>query len=120
MKRSKKMTLLDHAETVLEKAEKPLSVQEIVASWTPPKGGKTPHNTLKTEIATKRKDSIIKVSPNRYWTKAKLEEARKKEVEKLAYDLWEKAGKPICDGVQFWVEAEKLVDIRAMGLANVR
>jgi len=24
-----------------------------------------------------------------------------------AYSLWEQAGRPACDGVQFWLEAEK-------------
>ena len=105
------MTLLDHAEAVLNTADKPLTVQEIVTNWNPPKGGKTPEQTLKTELK-RRKASIIKIAPNRYWLKVRLEEYRKKEIEKIAYTMWENAGKPICDGVQFWVEAEKAYDAR--------
>lgn len=29
------------------------------------------------------------------------------EIREKAYRLWEKAGKPECDGVEFWVRAEK-------------
>lgn len=34
-------------------------------------------------------------------------EVIKKEIEVIAYDLWEKAGKPKSDGVDFWLRAEK-------------
>ena len=28
------------------------------------------------------------------------------EIRHLAYQKWEAAGQPLCDGVQFWLEAE--------------
>lgn len=28
------------------------------------------------------------------------------EIRRLAYQKWEAAGQPLCDGVQFWLEAE--------------
>ena len=32
---------------------------------------------------------------------------KRESIEKLAYSLWEQAGRPECDGQKFWLEAEK-------------
>ena len=100
------MTLLQHATSVLEKADRPMRSQDIVKGYSPPKGGRTPHETLRATVTTQN-TPIEKIGPNQYLLKAKAAEYRTKEIEKIAYRLWEEAGKPVCDGVQFWVEAEK-------------
>lgn len=35
------------------------------------------------------------------------EEQIHKQIEAIAYELWEKAGKPESDGIDFWLRAEK-------------
>ena len=103
------MTLLQHATAVLEKTDTPMRSQEIVKGYTPPKGGRTPHETLRVTVSTKP-TPIEKIGPNQYLLKAKAAEYRTKQIEKIAYSLWEKAGKPFCDGIEFWCQAERTFD----------
>ena len=44
-----------------------------------------------------------------------LAEMHLRETKKVAYSLWEEAGRPESDGVEFWLEAERL---RRMGLKD--
>ena len=113
------MTLIEHATTVLSKADKPFTSQEIVAKYTPPKGGKTPHDTLTATISVQKdRAPIQKVGTNQYWLKARMSELDQKNIEVLAYDLWEKAAKPVSDGVEFWLVAEKLYEAQKNQLTS--
>ena len=104
------MTLLQHAESVLKNADRVLTSHEVVAGYTPPKGGKTPNATFVATISVaKDKLSIKRVGPNLYCHKDKEQELRQKEISVLAYSLWEKAGKPISNGVEFWLQAESML-----------
>lgn len=69
----KKRSILDAAEDTLKKGRRPMSCEEIVraASWKPPKGGKTPAQTLYAAICTEitRKGILSrfrKVGPNKF------------------------------------------------------
>lgn len=42
-------------------------------------------------------------------------ETREAEIRRLAYRLWEQAGSPPGDGVEFWVSAERAVDEAIFG-----
>lgn len=101
------MTLLQHAESVLKNTGRPLTSQELVAGYKPPKGGKTPHESLR--VAVTRKDTVIKKIGNKYCLKGREQELKHKEISDLAYSLWEKAGKPISNGVEFWLQAESVL-----------
>lgn len=63
----------------------------------------------KTAVAAKPRRTVKKTAPTIETVEASTPEVMRREIEVLAYRLWEERGRPFDGGLDDWVRAEELL-----------